>query len=215
MSPIVRRHGYRAAVATLAAGILLVSAFLLAVAVPDLTRSASVAQAPQPSASPSTTPLSPMALSPVGIQMAGDADCAACHVTTNGTVGTRDVPVMGHPLWGWRDCTACHATGRLVATAPGHSSLHKDDCLVCHKPPEGAAASAPPAPHHIYTDKPCLSCHGKPGVAPLPTDMAGRNDCWICHSGNEYKDLFSGAGPSDAPSASPLRPSIPPGEVTQ
>jgi hypothetical protein len=26
--------------------------------------------------------------------------------------------------------------------------------------------------------------------APLPTDMAGRNNCWLCHSGTEFEDLF-------------------------
>jgi len=109
---------------------------------------------------------------------------------------------MAHPLEGWRDCTACHANDRLVKTAPGHSSLHRADCLVCHKPP---APGTTPAgrPHHIPTDQPCIACHGK--TAPLPTDMAGRSNCWVCHAGTEFEDLFG----TQAPSASSASTSPP------
>jgi hypothetical protein len=125
--------------------------------------------------------------------MPSDADCGACHLDSSGVVGIRPIPVLAHPLEGWRDCTACHADDRLVQTAPGHSSVHKSDCLICHKVPS-AEGSAPPRPHHLVTGATCISCHGS--KAPLPTDMAGRTNCWICHPGEEFSDLFGSPAPT-------------------
>ena len=112
---------------------------------------------------------------------------------------------MGHPLWGWRDCTACHATPSLVKTAPGHSGLHKDQCLICHQTQTdaGVATTPPLRPEHMGTDKPCTACHGVDEHAPLPENMAGRgNTCWICHNGPEYRYLFE-EDPSASPGTSP------------
>ena len=135
-----------------------------------------------------------MALSPVGIEMPADADCNGCHMTGTGTVGTKPIPVMGHPLSGWRDCTACHTMGSLVKTAPGHI-----------EPAQGRLPDLPPdprrgrrerqrrrcAPEHMGADKPCTACHGVDDHAPLPESMNGRGDnCWICHNGPEFTYLF-------------------------
>ncbi len=203
----VARYGFPVAVIVLTSAICIMAAFLLIVAVPDLSRPAGDISAPTASPAPAATPtpLSPMANSPVGIQMAANADCSACHVTTNGTVGTKNIPVMAHPLWGWRNCTACHTTGSLVSTAPGHSGLHKDDCLVCHKAPDaGSAASNPPLrPEHMGYTEPCTSCHGQDQHAPLPDSMKGRGDnCWICHNGPEFTYLFNeDSSPSPVPAS--------------
>ena len=133
---------------------------------------------------------------PMMVLMSPDADCAACHTTVNGTITTPVIPVMAHPLAGWTDCTACHAPDGLVKTAPGHSGIHKTDCLVCHKPPT-ADGSPPPRPHHVITGEPCITCHGS--TAPLPTDMAGRQNCWLCHVGTDTSQLFSSAAPTSPP----------------
>lgn len=130
---------------------------------------------------------------PMMVVMSPDADCGACHQDLNGDMKTPVIPVMAHPLAGWTDCTACHANDRLVKTAPGHSGLHKSDCLVCHKAP-AAEGSPPPRPHHVITGEPCLTCHGK--TAPLPTDMTGRQNCWICHVGTEFDQLFGSPAPT-------------------
>jgi hypothetical protein len=126
-------------------------------------------------------------------------------VTTNGTVGIKDIPLMAHPLKGFTDCTACHAPEGLVKTAPGHSSLHKTDCLVCHKENPNLASSspAPMRPEHMgATGKTCTSCHGVDKHAPLPADMAARgNNCWICHNGPEFQYLFQSPSASDAAAA--------------
>ncbi len=203
----IARYGFPAAVALLLAGIGILAAFLLLVAVPNLSDPQAERTAPTPSPSPAATAtaLSPMAQSPVGIQMSANADCAACHETTDGTVGTKTIPVMAHPLWGWRDCTACHSTGSLVSTAPGHSGLHKDDCLVCHKAPDPATATAAPLrPEHMGGSQPCTACHGEDQHAPLPASMQGRNNCWICHNGPEFTYLFEDGRASPAPATSAL-----------
>lgn len=143
-------------------------------------------------------------LAPMTIAIPADADCNACHVS-NGVIGLKNIPAMAHPVEGWKDCTACHADDRLVKTAPGHSGIHKDQCLACHKPPSPTASSALPRPHHIVAGTACISCHGS--KAPLPTDMAGRTNCWICHPDVTMSTLFGSPAQlvpvSPEPSGSP------------
>jgi hypothetical protein len=200
----ISRYGYRASVAIMTVALCAVVLFLLTVAIPDVMHTAiDHAPRPVPTRVPAPTPGSAMALSPIGIDVPANAECSACHLTSTGTVGTKPIPRLAHPLTGWSDCTACHAHNRLVETAPGHSGLHKDDCLVCHQAPDAAATeSAAPRPHHIVSDKPCISCHGATAEAPLPTDMAGRTNCWVCHAGTEFNELFGTPEPS--PAASPV-----------
>jgi hypothetical protein len=219
----VSRHAFGITIAALTVGILVVAGFLLVVALPDvggLTAFVNPTAAPTPSATPQPTPGSAMALSPIGIQMPKDANCEACHVTTAGTVGTKPIPKLAHPLWGFRDCTACHKPDGLVQTAPGHSSLHKDDCLVCHQVSDQAATTgstlAPMRPEHMGGDKPCTSCHGVDKHAPLPEDMKGRDNCWVCHNGSEFKYLFESPSPGASPAASPAAsPGGATGEATE
>jgi hypothetical protein len=195
----IARYGFRIAAAALTIGILVIGTFLVLVAVPDLAGTTAVAPTPIPTIKPS--PSARSAMSPVGIEMPADANCNGCHMTTTGTVGTKPPPVMGHPLSGWRDCTACHTVGSLVKTAPGHTSLHKDDCLICHQTRVEAGASDSPKtrPEHMGGTQACSSCHGVDDHAPLPESMKGRGDnCWICHNGPEYTYLFE-----DRPSPSP------------
>lgn len=194
----ISKYAFRVTAALLTLGILVLGSFLVLVAVPDLTGGNVAEVHPTPSPSPSASPRSAMALSPVGIEMPADADCEACHLTTTGTVGTKDIPVMAHPLLGWRDCTACHAVNSLVKTAPGHSSLHKTDCLICHKTQDSAVTGtmAPRRPEHMGGGKDCTTCHGLDDHAPLPEAMKDRGgNCWICHNGPEFTYLFESASP--------------------
>jgi len=192
----VARLGYPVSIGVLLTAIGLLAGFLLINALPEFRGLIGNGGAtPTPTASPAAT--SAMALAPINIQMSPDANCAGCHLDATGVVGTKPIPVLAHPLEGWGDCTACHADDRLVKTAPGHSSVHKTDCLVCHKSPD-PAGSAPPRPHHLVSGATCVSCHGS--AAPLPTDMAGRANCWLCHPGTEYSDLFGSAAPTGLPS---------------
>ncbi len=206
-SPVASRHAYGLTIAALTAGICVLAGFLLLVALPDVGGLTAV-QAPTtaPIVTPAPTPGSAMALSPIAIQMPKDANCEGCHLTTSGTVGTKPIPKLGHPLWGFRDCTLCHAKDALVEAAPGHSSLHTQDCLVCHQVNAELAAGtsgAPMRPEHMGGDKPCLSCHGVDEHAPLPDAMADRENCWVCHNGAEFSYLFESASPEAAPTAAP------------
>lgn len=167
------RHGYAVTIGVLSLSILLAGAFILVIVLPDLWQPSTSSNA-TPDPSPSTRP-AVMAWLP----LPDDADCSACHLTANGAIGLRDVPTMAHPLAGWTNCTECHANDRLVATAPGHTSIHASECLVCHQPaqlPEPLSR-----PHRELQNQDCLSCHGR--EAPLPSDMAHRTEsvCWLCH----------------------------------
>jgi hypothetical protein len=201
----ISRHAYGVTIAALAVGICVLAAFLVLVALPGTGVLAAFAQpTPSPVATPAATPGSAMAISPIGIQMPKDANCEGCHVT-DGTVGTKPIPMLGHQLAGFKECTACHARDALVETAPGHSSLHTQDCLVCHKVNEQLAGTsgAPMRPEHMGGDKPCTSCHGVDEHAPMPDTMANRENCWVCHTGTEFTYLFESASPGTTPGASP------------
>lgn len=199
------RHRRRIAISLLEVTLAIGAAVVLLGAVPELARIGLGGPfAESPGAPSATTPslIGQDARVPIMVAMPSDADCRACHLDATGGVNTKPIPPLGHPLEGWRECTACHANDRLVQIAPGHSSLHKEDCLVCHSVP-APGGSPPPRPHHVITDATCVSCHGK--TAPLPTDMAGRQNCWICHVGTEFDQLFGG---TPAPTVLPL-PSSP------
>jgi hypothetical protein len=201
----VQAHRRRVALRLVELAVAIGVAVLLLGVVPELARFG-LGGSPAPSGTdtalaPSGTPLGTRV--PMMVVMSPDADCAACHKAVNGQITSPVIPVMAHPLAGWTDCTACHAPDGLVQTAPGHSGIHKSDCLVCHKPPS-AEGSPPPRPHHVITGEPCITCHGK--TAPLPTDMAGRQNCWICHVGTDTSQLFAGTSP-EPPTASTPGPS--------
>jgi hypothetical protein len=157
-----------------------------------------------PSPSPSPTPAT-SALAPMRIPIPATADCVGCHPGGQTMVAT--IPRMAHPVEGWTDCTACHADDKLVKTAPGHTGIHKELCLSCHQP-AGATSTALPRPHHVVSDKACIDCHGS--QAPLPTDMTGRNNCWICHAGADTTTLFNQTAPGGPGVDVTPAPSLPP-----
>ena len=149
--------------------------FGLALAAADVTPS------PQPSATPTAAPTATpwlVSIAPGELQMPAGADCSACHETSGGVIGIKDIPVIPHPVRLWTTCTACHDNARLVQTAPGHSGIHADQCQICHTVSLGAA---PPPAHAALPDFDCVACHGV--TAPLPSDMAHRprQYCWLCH----------------------------------
>jgi len=169
----LRRHSYAILVGLLMAVIVSAGAFVAVIALPDLwtTETApTVTPTPSPNAQPAGMAWLPLPT---------DADCAACHLTANGSVGLKPVPAMAHPLTGWTNCTECHANDRLVQTAPGHTGIHASECLLCHQPAQLPAPLS--RPHRDRQNQDCLSCHGKD--APLPADMAHRPEsvCWLCH----------------------------------
>jgi len=108
-------HAYRVSVTVLVVAICVMAGYLAMVALPDLTGSRTGrAAASEPTPTPVPTERSAMALSPIGIEIPPGSDCGACHITAAGAVGTKPIPKLGHPLWGFRDCTACHKPDGLV-----------------------------------------------------------------------------------------------------
>ncbi|HEY6057545.1 MAG TPA: hypothetical protein VIV06_05895 [Candidatus Limnocylindrales bacterium] len=176
MIRLLLRHAYSIAFGGLTLAILLVGGFIVTVALPDLQRPAAGGQVGAGPAAPSPSP-SPGFMA--WLSMPNDADCSGCHLTSEGAIGLRQVPPMGHPLEGWNNCTACHAPDRLVDTAPGHRGIHASACLTCHQP--GTLPAPLSRPHRESQNTNCLDCHGS--VAPLPADMTHRTEtvCWLCH----------------------------------
>ena len=171
----------------------------LAVVLPETGTSLFAARSPAATDSPGPSS-SEEVLGPMRIPIAANSDCAGCH-QAGGIIEVKDVPAMAHPLQGWSDCTACHADDRLVRTAPGHNGIHRELCLACHQEP-AAGASALPRPHHVVEGQACIACHGS--KAPLPSGMAGRSNCWLCHPGRDSESLFADLAPG--PSSSGLPP---------
>ena len=172
------RYGYWMVVGALSAAIGLMLGFMVVnIAVPELKLAGIIAVAGTPvaSAAPTGSPETMMG----NAVIPGNAQCSGCHLTTEGGVGLRPMPVMGHPLEGWSKCTNCHAVGRLVETAPGHTGIHATECTICHKP--GELPTPLSRPHRETQNVACLSCHGS--IAPLPADMKHRKEsaCWLCH----------------------------------
>jgi hypothetical protein len=172
------------------------TAFTLVVIAPDVGWTALV---PTPSPIATPVPTQP-SMTLMRIPVPDDAECAGCHRVTDGTITAPLIPRMGHPVEGWSDCTACHANDRLVAVAPGHAGIHRETCNMCHQPLlEGS--SPLPRTHHVVTGEACITCHGV--EAPLPLDMTGRQNCWICHIDQDTKALFEGVR---TPAPIPLTP---------
>jgi hypothetical protein len=192
-------RGYWALIGLLLVALVGLGSFAaVTVVLPESGLALFAARSPTPTATPEPTATTE-ALAPMGIAIPADSDCAGCH-QAGGIIEIKNVPAMAHPLQGWSDCTACHADDRLVKTAPGHSGIHRELCLACHQEP-GPGASALPRPHHVVEGKACLACHGS--NAPLPSDMAGRTTCWLCHPGRDNASLFADPGPGASTSASP------------
>lgn len=211
LAQVAGKLAYRALIAFLVAANLVLGAYVVAVILPSVIR-IETARGPVVPVLPSPSPSAPASVMSA-VLMPADADCAACHSAPG---ETRARPVMAHPLDGWTNCTECHAANKLVETAPGHSGLHKEDCLVCHT--ARSDQDPVPKPHHSYSGTACTICHGNAAIkqAPLPTDMAGRTNCWVCHGLTEGDELWTGTAttPTPAAPAATVRPrgTLPPME---
>jgi hypothetical protein len=113
-------------------------------------------------------------------------------------------PAIPHELTGRDQCLMCHDPAGNVKPAPqNHVGRTVDTCQMCHKPAaaaaeatteptatpggEGATAGAPPIPHDLAGRDDCLVCHSAGGLKPVPGDHAGRTKdvCQTCHKPEE------------------------------
>jgi hypothetical protein len=183
MGGALARYGYWILVGAMSVVIVVLLAFIaVQLALPELERAGLLGAQATPA--PSIRPISPTPAPSTGIAMGGavvpaDSDCAGCHEGGTGTIGSTDVPPMGHVLEGWGQCASCHAPARLVDTAAGHTGIHASECTLCHQP--GVLPAPLSRPHRENQNQDCLTCHGT--KAPLPADMTHRSEtvCWLCH----------------------------------
>ena len=183
-----------AILASAAAAIALVVVVVIDLQLEDLAGPVGPVPSVPVDASPGTGAL---AMNGNGVVITDQSSCAGCHAEADGTM-LKPIPVLGHPLEGWRNCSACHAAGRLVSVAPGHGTLTQDQCLSCHRARDDATAAVVPRPHHVFAGQECSSCHGVDKQAPVPDEMSGRTACWLCHHER------TPGGPAPSPGATPL-----------
>ena len=172
----VSRYAFRIAVAALTVGILVVGSVpRRSSPLPDVGRRPR--REPDPGADrhgPQPTPRSGMALSPVGIEMPGDADCDGCHITGTGTVGTKPIPVHGSPAGGLARLHRVprHGQPRQDRPRPLEPPQGRLPDLPPDARPRPARATArPDAPGaHGRRQALCTSCHGIDEHAPLPEE---------------------------------------------
>lgn len=137
---------------------------------------------------PTATETRSTEFAPMVAPVPANSDCKACHGTD--FIRQPNIPRMAHPAEGWSNCTTCHNDTGLVKTAPGHTGIHKEACLMCHQPADASAVDALPRPHHVVDGQACTTCHTAGGKAPLPSAMAERSNCWVCHTGKDSQQLF-------------------------
>ena len=92
-------------------GILVVGSFLVVVAVPDIAGACAADVQPTPSPSALAT-LRHGALARRHRDAGGRRLRGLPLTTDRARSAPEPIPVMAHPLLGWRDCTACHTHGQ-------------------------------------------------------------------------------------------------------
>jgi len=131
--------------------------------------------------------------------------------TSETSVGT-GIPAIPHPLEGRDDCVVCHGPDGFKPYPADHEGRSVTSCTACHKPAiqeeaggqEEAAVEATPTavqeeatpgaeqeepagpprvPHDLAGREDCLVCHGADGFKPYPADHEGRSvdTCLNCH----------------------------------
>jgi hypothetical protein len=128
--------------------------------------------------------------------------CTGCHTPSVPPAPGEPTPVpppaIPHQLTGMGECAACHARDKAVPFPESHLAFTTDMCLNCHKAgapepsskteatpeatseaaPEGTSGATPAA----TPEAPASS--GAEGVPAIPHDLAGRDNCLMCHDPN-------------------------------
>lgn len=129
--------------------------------------------------------------------------CTGCHTPSVPPAAGEPMPVapptIPHQLEGMTDyCIACHAVDKAVPFPPNHAAFTQDMCLNCHKAaapaatpeatpettpeatPEGAGGTAPGATPEAGP----ASTGGVTAAPAILHDLAGRDNCQMCHDPN-------------------------------
>jgi hypothetical protein len=97
--------------------------------------------------------------------------------------------VMGHDKAGREQCLMCHGGTMegMKAVPANHKGRGNDACLLCHakdSPMQTATAAA--VPHDLAGREQCMMCHGgaMEGIKAAPANHKGIdiNNCTMCHT---------------------------------
>ena len=121
--------------------------------------------------------------------------CTNCHKANVPGVPPGAAPAIPHQTeGGMAECKNCHAEGGIKPWPANHAAFTPDICANCHQAPssgeseggesEGKSEDVPAIPHDLAGRDDCLMCHNpEGGMKPAPKDHVGRtaDQCQTCH----------------------------------
>jgi formate dehydrogenase gamma subunit len=115
--------------------------------------------------------------------------------------------VIPHPLEGHEDCLLCHGEEKIHPYPPDHVGRPATTCLICHGTSEEEEHLPATVKHDLAGRQNCLMCHA---VDLLPTSHKtggfSNSDCLLCHVPLDQRAEVL-ATPSPTPAATPAQPS--------
>jgi Cytochrome c7 and related cytochrome c len=98
-------------------------------------------------------------------------------------------PVIAHETAGREQCIMCHggAMEGIKAVPASHKGRTNETCLLCHaKDSPMQTAAAPALPHDVAGREQCAMCHGgaMEGIKAMPANHKGidNKNCTLCHT---------------------------------
>ena len=131
--------------------------------------------------------------------------CTNCHQANVAGVAPGTAPDIPHTMQGMGECKNCHGPEGIKPWPENHAAFTSDICTNCHQPPqtggepedtstseddkssdesEGESEGPPAIPHDLAGRDDCLMCHNPDGgMKPAPANHAGRtaDTCQTCH----------------------------------
>jgi formate dehydrogenase gamma subunit len=90
--------------------------------------------------------------------------------------------VIPHPLEGHEDCLLCHGEGKINPYPPDHVGRPSTTCLVCHGTSEEEEHLPATVKHDLAGRQNCLMCHAVDLLPPShKTAGFSNSDCLLCH----------------------------------
>lgn len=98
-------------------------------------------------------------------------------------------PVMSHEKAGREQCSMCHggAMEGIKAMPADHKGRTNDECTLCHAKDSPMQTGTPVAlPHDVAGREQCAMCHGgaMEGIKAMPANHKGIDNkfCTLCHT---------------------------------
>ncbi|MGQ9502863.1 MAG: formate dehydrogenase subunit gamma [Anaerolineae bacterium] len=111
--------------------------------------------------------------------------------------------VIPHPLEGHEDCLLCHGEGKVNPYPPDHVGRPSTTCLICHGLSEEEEHLPATVKHDLAGRQNCLMCHAVDLLPPShKTGGFSNSDCLLCHVPLDQRSAVL-ATPSPSPVATP------------